>query len=170
MYRKLNNDLYNKHLSEEIKSHLINFSDDYGMMKNWLITNYGGLSRIVGDIINNLATRRKPTDNKNEKFIFYSAISGAIQTLGRLSRISRIKRAELESCLISRSTFSSLVTEYDLWVREMTLYGLDFRNPVGHDTFACFKRICIIGRNMNESSGEDVISKDVQSLKIKKNY
>ena len=81
-----------------------------------------------------------------------------------------IKRAELESCLISRSTFSSLVTEYDLWVREMTLYGLDFRNPVGHDTFACFKRICIIGRNMNESSGEDVISKDVQSLKIKKNY
>ena len=29
------NRLYNKHLSEEIKSHLINISNDYGMMKNF---------------------------------------------------------------------------------------------------------------------------------------
>ena len=33
------NRLYNKHLSEEIKSHLINISDDYRMMKTWLISN-----------------------------------------------------------------------------------------------------------------------------------
>ena len=143
------------------------------MMKHWLISNYGGPSRIVGDIINNLATRTKPTDKRKEKFTFYSAISGAIQRLERQSRISHINRAELESCLLSRSTPSSLINllpipEYDLWVREMTVPGLDFRNPVGHDTFACFKRICIIGRNMNESFGDNVISKDVQSLNIKK--
>ena len=71
------NCLYNKHLSEEIKSHLINISDDYGMMKNWLISNYGGPSRIVGDIINNLSNRSKPApDNRKEKFSFYSAITG----------------------------------------------------------------------------------------------
>ena len=37
--------LYNKHLSDEIKFHLINISDDYGMMNSWLITNYGEPSR-----------------------------------------------------------------------------------------------------------------------------
>ena len=36
------NQLYNKHLSEEIKSHIINISDDYNAMKTWLISNYGG--------------------------------------------------------------------------------------------------------------------------------
>ena len=78
--------LYNKHLSDEIKFHLINISDDYGMMKTWLITNYGGPLRIVGDIISNLSKRAKPApDNRKEKFSFYAAITGAIQRLERLS-------------------------------------------------------------------------------------
>ena len=126
------NSLYNKHLSEEIKSHLINISDDYRMMKTWLICNYGGPSRIVGDLINNLSARPKPAPNiRKKKFTFYSAITGAIQRLERLSRITNINRAELESCLLSRSTLSSLVkllpiAEYDLWVREITVTRLDF--------------------------------------------
>ena len=126
------NSLYNKHLSEEIKSHLINISDDYRMMKTWLICNYGGPSRIIGDIINNLSARQKPTlNNRKEKFTFYSAITGAIQRWERLSRITHINRAELKSCLLSRSTLSSLVkllpiAEYDLWVREITVTRLDF--------------------------------------------
>ena len=48
-----------KALSDEIKSHIINISDSHSLMKTWLITNYGGPSRIVGDIVNNLA--RKPS-------------------------------------------------------------------------------------------------------------
>ena len=47
------NRLYNKHLSDEIKSHIINISDNCSLMKTWLITNHGGLSRIVGNIFNN---------------------------------------------------------------------------------------------------------------------
>ena len=38
------NRLYNKHFSVEIKSHIINISDNYSLMKTWLITNYGGPS------------------------------------------------------------------------------------------------------------------------------
>ena len=53
------NRLYNKHLSDEIKSHIINISDNYSLMKKRLITNYGGQSRIVGDIINNLSRKSK---------------------------------------------------------------------------------------------------------------
>ena len=101
-------------------------------MKTWLITNYGGSSRIVGDIINNLSRKSKPGGGSKKEKIF-------IQRLKRLSRINYINRAELETCLLPWSTLSSPVrllwtSKYDLWVREMTIAGLDFRNPVGMET------------------------------------
>ena len=116
---------------------------------------YGGLSRIVGDIINNLSRKSKPASgSRKEKFVFYSSITEAIQRLERLSRVNYINRAELEACLLTHSTLSSLVrllptSEYDLWVREMTIAGLDFKNPVGIETLNCFMRVCIIERNTN---------------------
>ena len=51
------NRLYNKHLSEEIKGKLINKSDSYKDMKQWLILHYGGASRIVNDIVSNLSLK-----------------------------------------------------------------------------------------------------------------
>ena len=121
------NRLYNRHLSEEIKSRLINISNNYILMKHWLVKNYGGSSRIVGDIIGNLIRKPKPViGNRKEKFAFYSAITGAMQRLERLSRVSYIDRTELESCFLSRSTLSSMInllpiSEYDLWVRQMMM-------------------------------------------------
>ena len=168
------NRLYNKHLSDEIKSHLINISDNYNLMKTWLIANNGGPARIVRDIVSNLFKRAKPMpDNRKEKFSFYAATTGSIQRLDRLSRVSYINGAELETCLLSRSTVSSLISlrptaEYDLWVREMTISGLDFRNPVGPETFNCFKKVCVIERNTNECSRSDPIPKDVQATALKK--
>ena len=85
------NRLYNRHLSEEIKARLINISDNYELMKQWLIKNYGGSSRIVRDSVSNLMRKPKPTiGNRKEKFKFYSAITGAIQRLERLLRVSYI--------------------------------------------------------------------------------
>ena len=49
----------------------------------------------------------------------------------------------------------------------MTVSGLDFRNPVGAETFNCFKRVCIFERNTNESSSSDPCPK-VQNAAIKK--
>ena len=67
------NRLYNRHLSEEIKSKLINKSDSYAEMKQWLIQNYGGVSRIINDIINDLSRRTKPNPtNSNARFTFYA--------------------------------------------------------------------------------------------------
>ena len=86
----------------------------------------------MGDIISSLIRKQKPAvGNRKDKFTFYSAITGALQRLERLSRVSYIDKAELESCLLSRSTLSSLISllplvEYELWVREMTISGLDF--------------------------------------------
>ena len=155
--------MYRKQIDyiKEIKARLINISDNYELMKQWLIKNYGGSSRIVGDIVSNLMRKPKPTTgNRKEKFVFYSAITGAIQRLERFSRVSYIDSTELEACLLSRSTLSSMVgllpiSDYDLWVREMTISGLDFNNPVGIETFNCFKKICIIERNTCESARTD---------------
>ena len=130
-------------------------------MKKWLIENYGSPSWIVSDIIGDLLEKRKPsTDNRKQKFGFFSVITGAIQRLERLSRVSFVDGGELEACLLSRSTLSSLIsllppTEHDFWVREMSKNQLDFGNPEGLETFNCFKRVCVIERNTNESFRND---------------
>ena len=108
-------------------------SDDYKKMKSWLIENYGSPSRIVGDIVGDLLKKGKPSnDNRKQKFVFFSAITGAIQRLERLSRVCFIDGGELEACLLSRSTLSGLISllpspEHDFWVREMSMTQLDFR-------------------------------------------
>ena len=112
-------------------------------------------SRIVNDIISNLALKPKPSaSSKKEKYAFYSAITGAIQRLERLSPVSYIDKVELETCLLSRSTLSSLsllpTVEHDAWIREMTKLGLDLKNPVGMSAFDCFKNVCIMERNTAE--------------------
>ena len=168
------NRLYSKHLSEEIKSQLISMSDDYKKMKSWLIENYGSPSRIVGDIVGDLLKKGKPSnDNRKQKFVFFSAITGAIQRLERLSRVCFIDGDELEACLLSRSTLSGLISllpssEHDFWVREMSMTQLDFRNPEGLETFNCFKRVCIIERNTNESFRNDPETKSIPVPAVKK--
>ena len=50
----------------------------------------------------------------------------------------------------------------------MTVSGLDFRSPVRAETFNCFKNVCIIERNTNESSKSDPSSREVQNAAVKK--
>ena len=88
-------------------------------------------------------------------------------------QVNYINRLELEACLLSHSTLSSLVRllptpEYDLWVREMTIAGLDFKNLIGIKTFNCFKRVCIIERNTNKSSRSDPAPKEVHNTAVKR--
>ena len=124
----------------------------------------------MGDLLK----KRKPlSNNRKQKFSFFSAITGAVQRLERLSRVSYINRAELEACLLSRNTLSGLISllpsvEYDLWIREMTMAQLDFWNPEGLETFNCFKRICIIERNTYESFRDERDVNNVQPPVVKK--
>ena len=50
----------------------------------------------------------------------------------------------------------------------MTVAGLDFRNPVGLETFNCFKRLCIIELNTNESSRSEPTSREAPTTGVKK--
>ena len=78
-------------MSEEIKSKLINKSDSYSEMKQWLILNYGGVSRIINDVICELSRRNKPTSNNSQgKFAFYAHILGALQRLERILKVDGI--------------------------------------------------------------------------------
>ena len=75
--------------------------------------------------------------------------------------------------MLSRSTLSGLISllpsvEYDLWIREMTMAQLDFWNPEGLETFNCFKRICIIERNTNESFRDEHDVNNAQPPVVKK--
>ena len=116
------NRLYNNHLSEEIKSQLISVSDDYKSMRDWLVENYGSPSRIVNDIIGGLLAKKKHLANDRKmKFGFFSAITGAIQRLERLSRVTFVDSGVLEECLLSRSSLSNLISllpsdEHDFFV------------------------------------------------------
>ena len=88
----------------------------------------------------------------------------------RLSRVSDFKR--VKAYLLSRSTLSSLISllptaVYDLWVREMTVSGLDFKNSVATETFNCFKKFCVIERNTNECLRSDPSPKEVQVTAVK---
>ena len=165
------NRLYNRPLlSEEIKSKLINKSDSYQEMRQWLILQYGGASRIISVIINDLATRPKPGANdSNAKFSFFSHISGALQGVEKLSKIVEINKQELENCLYSRATLNSLsliLPHKTLMNRitKMTESGLDYKNPTGAEAYTVFKNLCIIERNTSEGSR---VSEKVSSPKSK---
>ena len=152
------NRLNNRHLFEEIKSKSINISDSYVEMKQWLILNYGGVSRIINDVISDLSCRNKPASNNSQgKFAFYAYISGALQRLERLSKVDVISMIDLENCLYSRATLSSLSLilppeAYSNWISEMTKSGLDYKSPVGVIAYSVFKELCIIERNKSEGS------------------
>ncbi len=47
-------------------------------------------------------------NNSNQRFSFYAGISGALQRMERLSKVGEINKQELENCVYSRATLSSL--------------------------------------------------------------
>ena len=122
-------------------------SDSYPEMKRWLISNYGGVSRIISDTVNDLNRRAKPNpNNTTQKFTFYTGISGALQRMERFSKVGEIDKQELENCVYSRATLSSLslvlpTEAYADWIT---------RTPLGrlHTEFSR----TIIERNKNEGS------------------
>ena len=137
---------------------MINKSDSYAEMKQWLILNYGGVSRIINDIINDLSRRSKPNpNNSNAKLNFYAHISSALQRIERLSKVEGIDNLELETCLYSWATLSSFLLvlppeTYTDWISEMTKAGMDYKNPEGVGAYTVFKDLCIIERNKSEGS------------------
>ena len=90
-------------------------SDNYALMRKWLISNYGEASCIVNDTIMALGIRKKPAGNDwAERYSHLSAISAALQRLEKLICTNVALEAELKDCLYSRNTLKLLgqITDY----------------------------------------------------------
>ena len=52
-----------KHLSVDLKDKLMTRSDNYALMREWLISNYGGASCILNNTVMALGKQKKPAGN-----------------------------------------------------------------------------------------------------------
>ena len=73
------------HLSDDLKDKLITRSDNYALMREWLVQNYGGAARIINDTVMALTQRKKPSANdRSDRYLHISAIIAALQRLEKL--------------------------------------------------------------------------------------
>ena len=129
------------HLSDELKDKLITRSDNYALMREWLVQNYGGAARIINDTVMALTRRKKPSFcDRSDRYLHISAIIAALQWLEKLMCSNPSFCVELKDCLYSRNTLNSLTKllisqDYDEYIKEMTRRDLDWRNPLGEETY-----------------------------------
>ena len=89
-----------------------------------------------------------------------SAILAALQRLEKLICSNPTLGIELKECLYSRNTLTSLTKllisqDYDEYIKEMTHQQLDWRNPLGLETYECFRYICTMEKNMLEATRDN---------------
>ena len=105
-----------------------------------------------------LTRRKKPTANdRSDRYSHVSAILAALQRLEKLVRSNPTLGDELKECVYSRNTLTSLSKllisqDYDEYIKEMTCQHLDWRNPLGAETYDCFRYICKMEKNMLEAA------------------
>ena len=74
-----------KHLSDDMRDKLMTRSDNYALMREWLISNYGGASCILNDTVMALGKQKKPARyDCSERYLHLSAILAALQQLEKL--------------------------------------------------------------------------------------
>ena len=149
-----------KHLSEEIKSRVADFSDNFGRIREWLIKTYGGPERIIGDILARLRSQPRPSNpvaitpgDKGERYSYFAAIASAVGRIDKLGKLPDINSVHLTSVMYCRNTISGLIEllphqDQDQLQRKMTERNLDWDNPQGESTYALFKEYCTTERNI----------------------
>ena len=70
-----------KHLSDDLKDRLMTRSDNYALMREWLVSNYGGAAHILNDTVMALNRRKKLAANdRSDRYLHVSAILAALQS------------------------------------------------------------------------------------------
>ena len=113
------------------------------MMRKWLVQNYGGAARIINDTVMALSPRKRPAvSDRPDRYLHISTIIAALQRLEKLICSNPTLCVELKDCLYSRNTLNSLTKllisqDYDKYIKEMTRRDIDWRNPLGEETYKC---------------------------------
>ena len=150
-----------KHLSDDLKDKLMTRSDNYALMREWLVQNYGGAARILNDTVMTLTRRKKPSATDcADRYTNISAIIAALQQLENLICSNPVLGVEMKGCLYSQNTLTSLTKlliaqDYDEYIKEMTWRNLDWRNPLGEKAYNCFRYICVMEKNMLEAARDN---------------
>ena len=100
--------------------------------------------------------RPAPGNKKNERYQYYVELKKAVSRLDKLCKVSEINIEKLTGVLYSRGTMHALIIllpddDRDQLRREMTSWKIDWQNPGGITTFALFKEIIEMERNILES-------------------
>ena len=67
-----------KHLSDDLKDKLMTRSDNYALMREWLVTNYGGAAQILNDNLMALNRRKKLTANdRSDRYLHSACVSNS---------------------------------------------------------------------------------------------
>ena len=151
-------------------------SDNLDAMREWLTLNYGKASSIVNDVIKALKRKKRPDpNNRKDRYVFFADILFSLTKLEKLTMEPNIGKFELENCLFSQSTLSILISilpqsEADEFVRQMSIKGLDWKNPMGYETFVMFRAICGMERDAMEASKHLDASSSRKSNSTKVNH
>ena len=90
-----------KHVSDDLKDKLMTRSDNYDLMREWLVSKYGGAAGILNDTGMALTRRKKPTaNNRSDRYLHVSAILAALQCLEKLIFSNPTLGIELKECFI----------------------------------------------------------------------
>ena len=109
-------------------------------MREWLVQNYCGAARIINDTVMALRRKKPSFSDRHDRYLHISAIIAALQRLEKLMCSNPSLGVELKDCLYSRNTLNSLTKllisqDYDEYIKEMTRRDLDWRNPLGEETY-----------------------------------
>ena len=152
--------LYNNHLSDDIKSQTIDISDNFSSLKKWMIREYGDPDTIVSEIVSSLSKKPKPVgDNLRERQKYFSNLCKSLARLDKLVRVPELDLDELDSILYSKANLRKLfetlpLADHNNLGRAMAMQRLDWRNPKGVGTFAVFKEFCDNERRLLEPHRE----------------
>ena len=148
--------LLGKLLSEDIKSKIIDFSDNFSAIRKWLINKYGGADRVVGDILEGIKQIQKPSPtSKKERYAFYADLTCALSRLDKLTKVTGIDLNNLSTTLYSQNTLYALIEllpekDRNKVRSKLTDNNLDWSNPTGARTFSIYKNACESERNLLE--------------------
>lgn len=148
--------LLGKLLSEDIKSKIIDFSDNFSATRKWLINKYGGADRVVGDILEGIKQIQKPSPtSKKERYAFYADLTCALSRLDKLAKVPGIDLNNLSTTLYSLNTLYVLIEllpekDRNKVRSKLTDNNLDWSNPTGARTFSIYKNACESERNLLE--------------------
>jgi hypothetical protein len=139
------NIMHKKCLSPMIKAQTVHASNDYQVLKAWLVNRYGDAHTVIDTLVAALECARRPNTNAaKERLSYYLNISNTLTRLERMKTASPIPASEIETHLHSRPVLSRLISaipdaDEPRLNDAVRAVGLDTHKPQGQYAFGVYK-------------------------------